>query len=300
MFTTPSPDTRDENRPLLGPLSGAVSGTGAFSKTTEDVARVEGIVSGRLSEARRVRKECDNRLPLFIRKRRLYDRPIARITCKDSTEGGFTDSAQSRAATIANGRRRQSTSNRSDEKQSKKLARDSEKKTATDVDKEDVSMDRDEDDDNNNFSTVKRKHHQQRTVNKAPSNRTQLTVYVKGISANIAKEATRKPHDFKKEITDLCGQVDFMEARNNCVRIVCQTTEQRDHLLNLQFIVGKEVSTTKPWSLTKDRQTTTLVSVWKKGIITRSANQLYSVMDSMEHGKENEWQAIQPYCNVTR
>lgn len=61
-----------------------------------------------------------------------------------------------------------------------------------------------------------------------------------------------------------------MEARNGCVRIVCRTAEQRDRLLHLGTIVGKEVITTKPWSLTKEREATKPAnSTWKKGVITR-------------------------------
>jgi len=87
---------------------------------------------------------------------------------------------------------------------------------------EDISADIDDGDDENSFIVVQKYERKGNTqpINRTPSTpstRTMLTVYVKGHSANIEKEARRKPHEFKREITNYCGQVEFIEARNNHV-----------------------------------------------------------------------------------
>ena len=232
---THSPDTRDKIRPFSGPPTGEIaSESQPFSGLSQE-----------------------------------NDYPPE----NDCTASAVTDSAQQKVATGASRRKRRTTSSGSDNNQSKKSARDLSQHGSTD-DEHEESMDADVNHDDN-FSTAQpRKRRQQRTanqpvINKAPSNRTQLTVYVKGQSANVAKEAIRKPHDFKKEVIAFCGQVDVMEARNDCIRIVCRTAQQRDRLLHLQTIVGKEVKTSKPWSLTNERPASKTANVWKKGVITR-------------------------------
>ena len=125
---------------------------------------------------------------------------------KDATmENGVTDD-RSTAAVSRRRRRSTSTDRSSDHKQSKKLVTDVEPESPTQqhsVDGE-TSADTDTEDGNDGFSAVQRRKGQrhrttgQHTENKTTSNRTQLTVYVKGQSVNMEKEAMRKPQQFKK------------------------------------------------------------------------------------------------------
>jgi len=72
-----------------------------------------------------------------------------------------------------------------------------------------------------------------------------FAAYMKGVSHNIAREAERRHKEFKSEIYSYCGQVDIIEARNDCVRFVCNTERQRDILLEIETIVNKNVNTLK-------------------------------------------------------
>ena len=75
---------------------------------------------------------------------------------------------------------------------------------------------------------------------------------MKGIGCNIAKEAVgpiRQHKQFKTEISSLCGLISIIEARKDCMRFVCATEEQRNRLLEIETVIDKNVTVTKPYTL---------------------------------------------------
>ena len=64
---------------------------------------------------------------------------------------------------------------------------------------------------------------------------------MKGVGHNIAREAVLRHKEFKSEIYSYCGQVDIIEARNDCVLFVSSTEIQRDKLLAIETVVNKNV-----------------------------------------------------------
>ena len=128
-------------------------------------------------------------------------------------------------------------------------------------------------DDDTPFTTVERpKQHRspRQHDNNQKDNSSNYFAYIKGMNTNIAKEAVRRPHDFKKEVAAICGEVVNMEARNNLIRVNCTSDRQREALVGSHVIIGRHVEVTKPWSLSKDQNRQSVrAKPWKKGVITR-------------------------------
>ena len=75
-----------------------------------------------------------------------------------------------------------------------------------------------------------------------------LTVFLKGVSFDISKEAARQPIDFSRKLTNIAGKVGQVRLVNSCVRVSCTSPKQKTVLLNLTDWAGKPITVTEPWA----------------------------------------------------
>jgi len=79
---------------------------------------------------------------------------------------------------------------------------------------------------------------------------TARTVYIKGRHCNLAKSVElANVRSFKRMIVDIAGTVEIIDCKGDSIRIVCHTDTQKQKLLELSEIDGKQVTVSLPWSV---------------------------------------------------
>jgi len=74
-----------------------------------------------------------------------------------------------------------------------------------------------------------------------------LVVFVKGVTFDIAKEATRQPIEFSRKLSSVAGQVGDVKLVKDSVRVTCLSPKQRTTMLGMTDWYGKVITVTEPW-----------------------------------------------------
>ena len=75
-----------------------------------------------------------------------------------------------------------------------------------------------------------------------------LTVFVKGVNFDVAKEASKQPLAFKRCLLNIAGPVGEVKLAKDCVRVTCLSPRQKITLLSTTEFNGKVITVTEPWS----------------------------------------------------
>jgi len=104
-------------------------------------------------------------------------------------------------------------------------------------------------------------------VNKKYRIENDFTVFIKGSTFDIAKEASRQPIEFSRKLSNIAGKVGQVKLVNSCVRVTCTSPKQKTVLLNLSDWSGKPITVTEPWAKVGPRATNQARPRFNRGII---------------------------------